>query len=220
MIVKGRELVRFVSTLSQFLLLFLPSLLPLPSSPPIFFFLLIFYIYVYICISSFSYSYFSSCFMYRSFIGVGPRARAICASDDLFAVIKETKADQRFRSPGHPFERRVFSLSLSWWWGISWNFMDAPGACPRGGIGNNTQLWLMYSVNLIESRHRGHWFPRQTRERERERERERLLTFFVERSLYASRRSSVWLENVVYLPWNNAGASCVGLVEFQIRSNV
>lgn len=48
--------------------------------------------------------------------------------------------------------------------------MDAPGACPRGGIGNNTQLWLMYSVNLIESRHRGHWFPRQTRERERERE--------------------------------------------------
>ena len=77
--------------------------------------------------------------------------------------------------------------------------MDAPGACPRGGIGNNTQLWLMYSVNLIESRHRGHWFPRQTRERERERERgrerererERLLTFFVERSLYASRRSSV-----------------------------
>ena len=51
--------------------------------------------------------------------------------------------------------------------------MDAPGACPRGGIGNNTQLWLMYSVNLIESRHRGHWFPRQTRERERERERGR-----------------------------------------------
>lgn len=49
--------------------------------------------------------------------------------------------------------------------------MDAPGACPRGGIGNNTQLWLMYSVNLIESRHRGHWFPRRTREREREKER-------------------------------------------------
>lgn len=47
--------------------------------------------YIYIRISSFSYSYFSSCFMYRSFIGVGPRARAICASDDLFAVIKETK---------------------------------------------------------------------------------------------------------------------------------
>lgn len=89
MIVKGRELVRFVSTLSQFLLLFLPSLLPLPSSPPIFFFLLIFYIYIYIFLLLLLFFFlFYVPFFHRCWPS---RARAICASDDLFAVIKETK---------------------------------------------------------------------------------------------------------------------------------
>lgn len=162
MIVKGRELVRFVSTLSQFLL-FSSSSLPYSFySFPLFLsfssFFPVYYTYIYSRPQKFSheidksaifklkkkkrnmarYSRFEiwddqreTYFLYFIFYAYELLRNDFRVRTGARSVSAVTNYSQSSKRPGRPtrfdhwpsfWNGRVFSLSLSWWWGISWNF--------------------------------------------------------------------------------------------------